>query len=270
MLTHVTKIELKLKQGRQNYRVSRLSFRDRAMLKLILLSSLIIFSSSAFSDDHEMVGPYYAFYHFAAPDPAAVVAAMDKFWASDCGKKYPADAGLSQEVFNGGYQSTHFIINTFRNAKDQQEAAEILRSCPSAIAFLNEMTAAGVVPVSQYIGMAPIDENDWGQDSVFTKWDLVVEPQNQVEYAAAFANMTSALSENTDIRSYGLGSIGYGRDKFTNWVWFGAESIVEMDKINGQMRGHPAVIEFNRTAGPMREVVNTTLVQMLKLYPRNN
>ena len=52
-----------------------------------------------------------------------------------------------------------------------------MRSCPSAITFLNEMANA-VERVSQYIGMAPIDENDWGQDSVF-KWDLIVEPQTQ-------------------------------------------------------------------------------------------
>ena len=240
------------------------------MLRMISAAFIFFYSALVFSDHHEMPGPYYAFYHFAAPDPAEVVAAMDKFWASDCGKKYPADAGLSQEVFNGGYQSTHFIINTFKNAKDQQEAAEILRSCPSAIAFLREMTEAGVEPVSQYIGMAPIDENDWGQDSVFTKYDLKIEPQNQTDYAAAFAKMTSALSENTDIRSYGIGSIGYGRDKFTNWVWFGARSIVEMDKINSQMRGHPAAIEFNQAVGSIRTVVNTTQVQMLKLYPRNN
>jgi len=103
-----------------------------------------------------------------------------------------------------------------------------------------------------------------------TKYDLIVEPQNQAQYAAAFAKMATALSKNTDIRSYGLGSIGYGRDKFTNWVWFGARSIVEMDKINGQMMGHPAAVEFNQTVAPMRKVVNTTQVQMLKLYPRNN
>ena len=240
------------------------------MLKKMICSALILLSTSVFGDDHGMAGPFYAFYHFAAPDPAAVVAAMDKFWASDCGKQYPADAGLNQELFNGGYQSTHFIINTFKNAADQQAAAEIMRSCPSAITFLNEMAAAGVEGVSQYIGMAPIDENDWGQDSVFSKWDLIVEPQNQADYAAAFAKMTSALSEDTDIRSYGLGSIGYGRNNFTNWVWFGARSIVEMDRINSQIMNHPAVAEFNRTAGPMRKVVNTTQVQTLKLYPRNN
>ena len=68
------------------------------MFKKMIYSVLILFSPSVFGDDHEMAGPFYAFYHFAAPDPSAVVAAMDKFWASDCGKQYPADAGLNQEL----------------------------------------------------------------------------------------------------------------------------------------------------------------------------
>ncbi len=240
------------------------------MRKIFLIIGLMSFSVFCYSDDREAAGPYYAFYHFSATNPAGVVAAMDKFWDSECGQKYPADAALNEEVFNGGYRSTHFIINTFRNAKEQQEAAEILRSCPSAIEFLNEMTAAGVVPDNQYIGLAPVDENDWGQDSVFSKWDLLVEPQDQSEYAAAFAEMTSSLSKDTDIRSYGLGTIGYGRDKFTHWVWFGARSVVEMDKINSQIAAHPAVVEFNSSVGSMRRVVNTTQVQTLKSYPRNN
>jgi hypothetical protein len=131
------------------------------------------------------------------------------------------------------------------------------------------MTAAGVVPVTQYMGMAPIDANDWGQDSVFTKYDINVQPQDQGSYAAAFGKMTDALSEDTDIRSYGLGGIGYGRDRFTNWVWFGARSVTEMDHINAQIAAHPATAEFNKTAGSMRTVVNTSLVQTLKIYPRN-
>ena len=111
------------------------------MRKIFLIIGLMSFSVFCYSDDREAAGPYYAFYHFLAASPAGVVAAMDKFWDSECGQKYPADAALNEEVFNGGYRSTHFIINTFRNAKEQQEAAEILRSCPSAIEFLNEMTS---------------------------------------------------------------------------------------------------------------------------------
>ena len=29
------------------------------------------------------------------------------------------------------------------------------------------------------MGPAAIDENDWTQDSVFAKYDIIVEPQNQ-------------------------------------------------------------------------------------------
>ncbi|MFL2536061.1 MAG: hypothetical protein ACJ0RQ_07540 [Candidatus Azotimanducaceae bacterium] len=239
------------------------------MKQLFMLLAVVLFSGIAQADHHNERGPLYAFYHIQASNPDAVVVAMDKFWASDCGKQYPADAGLNQEVFNGGYQSTHFIINTFQNAADQEKASELLRTCPSAIEFLSEMTAAGVVPVTQYMGMAPIDANDWGQDSVFTKYDINVQPQDQGSYAAAFGKMTDALSEDTDIRSYGLGGIGYGRDRFTNWVWFGARSVTEMDHINAQIAAHPATAEFNKTAGSMRTVVNTSLVQTLKIYPRN-
>ena len=51
-------------------------------------------------------------------------------------------------------------------------------------------------------------------------------------------------------------------------VW--CRSVVEMDKINSQIAAHPAVAEFNSSVGSMRRVVNTTQVQTLKSYPRNN
>ena len=99
---------------------------------------------------------------------------MDKFWDSGCGNQYPADVGLSQEVFNGSYQSTHFVINTFQSAADEETAAEIMRSCPAVLEFQSEMAEAGVVGVRQYLGFAPIAENDWGLDSTFSKFDIVV------------------------------------------------------------------------------------------------
>ena len=105
-------------------------------MKFLALLVSIVFSSFAWAEDYQDSGPYYAFYHIQASNPAAVVTAMDKFWASDCGKQYPADVALSQEMFNGSYPSTHFIINTFQSSNDQSKAAEIMRSCPDAIIFL--------------------------------------------------------------------------------------------------------------------------------------
>ena len=239
------------------------------MLKTLSLLTLLLFSFVIGADNHSSSGPYYAFYHFTAPEPDKVVAALDKFWGSDCGKQYPADVGLTQELFNGSYQSTHFVINTFKSAADQEVAAEILRSCPTALEFQREMSEAGVVGVTQYLGFAPVDENDWGNDSTFSKFDIVVEPQDQAAYAAAYGKMMSKVAQDIDIKSYGLGVVGFGRDKFTHWVWTGASSITELDSITRGISNHPAFAEFNETVGEMRTVVNTTQLQMLKSYPRN-
>ena len=239
--------------------------KNLKLIGLFLVSSLFV--GTTIADDHAEAGPFYAFYHLQTANPAAVVAAMDKFWASDCGKKYPADVALSEEVFNGGNASTHFIINTFQNAEDQASAAEIMRSCPSALTFLSEFYNDAQA-TSQYMGPAAIDENDWTQDSVFAKYDIIVEPQNQAAYAAAYADMMQKVSKDAEVRSYGLGSIHYGRDKFTHWVWVGARSIPELSSINEKVQAHSAFAEFNTKVGGMRTIVNTTQVQILKGYER--
>ena len=130
-------------------------------IRLLLVLVLSVFGAKALADDHAKAGPFYAFYHLQSTNPAALIAAMDKFWASDCGKQYPADVGFSEEVFNGGNTSTHFIINTFQNSDDQAKAAEIMRSCPAALTFLEELYASGTQAINQYMGPAAVDENDW-------------------------------------------------------------------------------------------------------------
>ena len=238
-------------------------------IRLLLALFLGVFGAQALADDHAKAGPFYAFYHIQSTNPAAVVAAMDKFWDSDCGKQYPADVALSEEVFNGGNTSTHFIINTFQNSEDQAKAAEIMRSCPDALVFLEELYGSGVLAVSQYMGPAAVDENDWTQDLVFSKFDIIVEPQNQAAYAAAYSEMMEKVSDDVDLRSYGLGSIYFGRDKFTHWVWTGGRSIPELSAISEKLLAHPAFADFNRKVGAMRTVVNTTQVQILKGYARH-
>ena len=239
--------------------------KNAKLIGFFLVSSFFV--GTTIADDHAEAGPFYAFYHLQTANPAAVVAAMDKFWASDCGKKYPADVALSEEVFNGGNASTHFIINTFQNSEDQAAAAEIMRSCPDALEFLNEFYSDAQA-ISQYMGPAAIDENDWTQDSVFAKYDIIVEPQNQTAYAAAYADMMEKISKDIDVRSYGLGSIYFGRDAFTHWVWTGARSIPELNSISEKMQAHSAFAEFNSKVGSMRTIVNTTQVQILKGFER--
>ena len=66
-------------------------------IRLLLILALGALGTQALADDHAQAGPFYAFYHIQSTNPAAVVAAMDKFWDSDCGKQYPADADQQHE-----------------------------------------------------------------------------------------------------------------------------------------------------------------------------
>ena len=130
---------------------------------------------------------------------------MDRFWA-ECGARYPRGVGLNQRFFNSGYGSTHFVINTFANA-GINKPLQVLRNCPDGLRFLEELQAAGVQQVTQYIGLAPIDANDWGRDTVFAKFDIVVDPEDQAAYAQAYAKMMAEVGEDIELHSYGLGAV---------------------------------------------------------------
>ena len=239
----------------------------KKLTTFIAASATFFYLGIASADDYDG-GPFYAFYHVQASNPSALVSAMDTFWASDCGKQYPADVALLEEVFNGSSSSTHFIINTFQTSADQAQAAEIMRSCPDAVAFVQSLHESGTLPISQYMGSAPIDESDWTEDIVFSKVDIVVEPQNQERYADAYAKMMKKISRDVEMRSYGLGRVGFGRDRFTHWVWTGARSIPELNATTQRLRSHPVFMEFNQDVGRMRDVINTSQNVIIKSYPR--
>ena len=171
-------------------------------MKLLVMFIAAALSIPALSDNHSPENPYLGFYYFSAPNPEAVVKAMDTFYESDCGKQYPADVALAEQVFNGGYESTHFFLNSYANAAAQQKAAEIFRTCPAALAFLTEMSEAGVVFTMEHLSFPLIAEGDSTQDFAFAKFDVKVAPQNQAAYAMALRKMMTAAAEDVDVRSY--------------------------------------------------------------------
>ena len=92
---------------------------------------------------------------------------MEKFYASDCEKRYPANVALAEQVFNGSYESTHFFLNNYANAEAQQEAAEIFRSCPAALEFSSALESAGVTSTMEHLSFPLIAEGDSSKDLAF-------------------------------------------------------------------------------------------------------
>ena len=235
------------------------------MRTLVFLTSILL-SATSFSDNHSSENQYLGFYYFSAPDADAVVAAMDKFYASDCGKRYPANVALAEQVFNGGYESTHFFLNNYANAEAQQEAAEIFRSCPAALEFSSALESAGVKSTMEHLSFPLIAEGDSSRDFAFAKFDVRVEPQNQTAYAVALSKMMTRASKDIALRSYGNNLVIFGNDKFTNSVYIGAESTTQLEEIQQALFAHPAYAEFSTETADIRESVNTTQVIFLKNY----
>ena len=220
------------------------------------------------ADDHEPSQPYLGFYYFSAPNPSAVVRAVDKFYASDCGRRYPADVSLAEQIFNGSDPSTHFFLNTYRDAAAQEEAAEIFRSCPAAIAFLSEMAQSGVLFTMEHLSFPLVTEGNSTQDVAFAKFDVRVEPQHQQAYAMAYAKMMATAAKDVALRSYGNNMAGFGNDTFTNSVYVGAETLTQLAQIQRALFAHPAYAEFSKETAGIRENINTTQVLFIKSYPR--
>ena len=57
---------------------------------------------------------------------------------------------------------------------------------------------------------------------------------------------------------------------FTNWVYLGAENLVQLDQIQQALFAHPAYATFAQETSGMRVNVNTTQLQFLKAYPRQD
>ena len=107
---------------------------------LILLFAL---SGTALADDHAM-NTYYAYYGISTTNPPAVIAAMDKFNASECGQKTPSTVALMAETFNGGEASTHTFVVTYEGSKVLDETLAILSTCTDYATFLTEMAEVSV------------------------------------------------------------------------------------------------------------------------------
>ena len=188
-------------------------------MKKILLT-LIAFSGLSFAED-----TYYAYYGIATSNPAAVVAAMDKFSASECGQKSPSSVALMNETFNGAETSTHTFVVTYDDAKVLNDSLAIVSACPEAATFLSEMAAVSV-PTEQTLVKAVYERGDWTQDSAFLVFEMNIK--NEAAYFDAYKTFTDALVEKGQITSsYGLERVVAGTD-YSHFAFIGAKDMTEL------------------------------------------
>ena len=233
----------------------------KKLLLLISISSGIIFAQS---ERHAM----HVFYHMNVTNPVGVVSALDKFHASDCGKKFPGDLGLMSETLNGASDSTHFIIASYMTMEDFQEAGALTQSCPEAATMLGTILSSAS-PVSDLAIIPIFEANDWTVDGAFTKYDMRMNLENEEEYAEAWSELMESNVESGSVTSsYGLNRVLYGNDEFTHFVYIGASDFVTLTDGATEQTSSKAFEKFSRKVKGMREVLNTSLIIPVKAWPR--
>lgn len=92
-------------------------------------------------------------------DSAAVIAALNKWFASAKGKKFPGEAYLSAPIAAGASPVTHFVSVGFKDEAQMEEWADSLQGDPDYATLIEELSA-----VSDHLGATLSYElKEWGK-----------------------------------------------------------------------------------------------------------
>ena len=233
-------------------------------MKKILLS-LLLSSGLIFADGHGMEkDTYYAFFGITANNPPAVVAAMDKFNSSDCGKASPSTVALMGEAFNGDEPSTHTFVVTYEGAQEIDETLAIINACPEYAEFLTEMAAVSV-PTEQILNKVVYEGGDWTEERAFAVFEMNV--RNEASYLEAYKKFTDASIASGQL----TGAFGLQRSiastDYTHFAFIAesnmADLMATMDTLNVD---NPDFAEFQNSVRRNRSIVRRGIVVPIKAW----
>ena len=233
-------------------------------MKKILLS-LLLSSGLIFADGHGMEkDTYYAFFGIAANNPPAVVAAMDKFNASDCGQASPSTVALMGEAFNGDEPSTHTFVVTYEGAQEIDETLAIINACPEYAEFLTEMAAVSV-PTEQILNKVVYEGGDWTEERAFAVFEMNV--RNEASYLEAYKKFTDASIASGQLTgAFGLQRSVASTD-YTHFAFIAesnmADLMATMDTLN---MDNPDFAEFQNSVRRNRSIVRRGIVVPIKAW----
>ena len=233
-----------------------------------LLITLLAVSGLAFADGHgnhsDTNDVYYAYYSLTANNPPAVVAAMDKFAASDCFEKQKAAVTLVGELFNGKSLRTHTFVVTHNNAKEMDESFAINSSCPEYADFLTALAGAST-PTEEWLAKSLFEGGDWTKDTVFQTFEINV--RNEDAYLAAYKEFTEAMTEKGQIPgSYGVERVIAGKG-FSHFAFIGASNLEQLMAFNALLTmKNPDFKKFQTKIQKNRKVVRRIIVMPIKAW----
>ena len=122
-------------------------------------------------------------------NPPAVVAAMDKFMASECGQTAPFSVALMGEAFNGHEPQTHTFVVTYEGAQALNDTFATLSTCPEYGTFLTELSTVSVA-TEQTLVKSVYEAGDWTQDTAFAVFEINVRNEASYIDAVSYTHLT--------------------------------------------------------------------------------
>jgi hypothetical protein len=230
----------------------------------IIIFTLTFYASTISADDHKVMpgNEVGEFHYIKATNPLNVVAATDKFMASDCGKKWKSETGANVVLMQlQGSGMSHFFYVGFSDY-EKMDLGQKLSNCAANFEFLQEIGANTHDDMYfNRIGELSLLRGDWTKDAVFFKYDLYVEPAKAGEYAAAWSKMTNEVGGPG---SQGLVTHITGNGYASHFAFVGASSMLELSSETQGAFATEAFAKFAEEVGGYRKVQNVMMVTPIK------
>ena len=233
----------------------------------VILTGLLSFN--LFSDENTLRpgSGVYEFHFFNVTNPAGFVAAIEAFDSSSCAAKWREESGANVGLYSrmGGGHS-HIILVAYENFDMMQLGQNIFASCAAS----SEMNVAfDKTSVSEdyynYVTELVLEAGDWRLNTVFSNIEVKVKTGSQASYLEAYKQLTDSTADS--FGSYGINRVVYGNKYVSHMLYNGSNSIKELNDALDEVYASNEFKTFNRKVGNIRKTVNSTLAQLIKVYP---
>ena len=237
--------------------------------KIIYLFLTALLSFNLFSNENTLRpgSGVYEFHFFNVTNPAGFVAAIETFDSSSCAEKWRNESGANVGLYSrmGGGHS-HIILVAYENYDMMQKGQNIFASCAAS----SEMNIAfDKTSVSEdyynYVTELVLEAGDWRLNTVFSNIEVKVKTGSQASYIEAYKLLTDSTADS--FGSYGINRVVYGNKYVSHMLYNGSNSIQELNDALDEVYASNEFKSFNRKVGNIRKLVNSTLAQLVKVYP---
>ena len=240
------------------------------MKNLFALAAGLLICTTALADNHmETQNTVYGqYFSLIVSDPAAVVAAMQKYRNSPTGQQMPSSVTLSQNVANGDLQGTHTVNVLYPSAEAMETGMQLSASSADSAEFRDAMRTVATVEGENLftILMTKANREDMANPASML-FGLEVTDQ------AAFMKALNKLFESEAAANF-PGNLNFGQviamgdNPTTHWVSFQAESVGALLKAVDAFMQSQDVADYAKNAGDFREITARTVSRQVLALTR--